>query len=427
MRPRFAVPASLLATFAFAAVPAVGLAQKHVHHPPHHNRGVTIGVTTNPIVQGDSIEVYGQLRGPDNGGRQVNLYEHLVGSHRGYVRFAHTTTQPDGLYSFTLEPATNRSYFATAAGHDHSRTVYERVHARVTIGAPSTALTKQRVVIAGHVAPNHPRGRVVLQQQIGAAGNDYRAIASERLGADSNYRFVRRFAIAGDRTLRVVFPGDRRNLAGVSDNVSIAVSQAQNPAFTLNASADPITVGQSDTLSGILAASAAATNANVAVTLYQRNVAGGPFTVAQNGTTDASGSYSFTVQPAENTVYEVRTTSGVHTRQLFLGVHDSVTIAPSSTAATVGGSVTFTGTVAPSKVGHLVELQRQGPEGDYHTVASRVLDSGSSYSFARTFGAPGMKTYRVRETGGPSNEGGVSPSVTITVSQPPLSSLPSAS
>lgn len=432
MRLPLAVPVSLLATSAFAVAPAVSLA-RHIHHP-HHNRGLTIRVTENPIVDGDSILIYGRTTGNTNAGQQVNLYHHIAGSQRGYTIVQRTTTLTGGFYEF-IRPAgvvdSNRSFFvttdATPLGRDHSRTVFERVHARVTINAPTTAFTNQNVAIVGQVAPNHASERVLLERQIGGARNDFRVVGTTRLDASSNYRFVERSRIARDYTLRVVFPGDRRNLAGVSDEVSIAVSQNQNPAFTLNASANPITVGQGDMLTGTLAASATQSNSNVAVTLFQRAFNSRVFTVAQNGTTDASGNYTFTVQPANNTVYSVRTASGQHTRQLFLGVRDSVTITPSSTTSTVAGSVTFTGTVAPTKVGHSIELQRQGPDGDYFTVATSRLGSTSSYSFTRTFGTPGMKVYRVRETGGPDNEGGVSPSLTITVSPPTLSSLPAAS
>lgn len=151
------------------------------------------------------------------------------------------------------------------------------------------------------------------------------------------------------------------------------------------------------------------------------------FRVAQNGTTDESGNYSFTVQPSNNTDYIVAIASKRHTRQLFLGVRDSVSFTASRPTSTVGGSVTFTGTVAPTRVGHVIELQRQGPENDYHTVQSSRLDGLSGYSFTRTFETPGTQSYCVREAGGPDNEGGVSPSVTITVSPPTLSSLPAAS
>lgn len=429
MRLRFAVPVSLMATFAFAAAPAVSLA-RHFHHPPQHNRGITIRVTENQITAGDSIGVYGEVRGTQNAGQLVNLYQHVAGGRPGYHFVAQTKTVTGGDYEFSpLYPDSNRCGFVRLAGtaaNIHSRTICEGVRARVTIHAPSTAFTGQPVPIVGHVVPNHAHEIVILERQVGQKGDDFRKIAATRLNGSSNYGFLEQARIPGDYTLRVVFRGDKRNRRGVSDDVSIAVSQKQNPGFTLNASADPITVGQSDTLSGTLAASAAHGNANVAVTLFERTD-GTRFRVAQNGTTDSSGNYTFTVQPANNTVYAVRTTDGRHTRQLFIGVRDSVTIMASSTSSTVGGSVTFTGTVAPSKVGHVVELQRQGPEGEYFTVARTRLNNLSSYSFTHTFGSPGTKTYRVRETGSPENEGSVSPSVTITVSQTAISSLPPAS
>jgi hypothetical protein len=126
-------------------------------------------------------------------------------------------------------------------------------------------------------------------------------------------------------------------------------------------------------------------------------------------------------------VYLVRTTSekpGRHTAQLFEGVRDVVTIAASSTTSTVGGRVTFTGGVTPDKTGHVIYLQRRGPDGDWHNVKQGVVRGLSMYQFTWTFGAPGVKHFRVMIPGGPENLQGHSAPVDITVLLPSVQTLP---
>jgi hypothetical protein len=60
-------------------------------------------------------------------------------------------------------------------------------------------------------------------------------------------------------------------------------------------------------------------------------------------------------------------------------------------------------------------------------VAIGVVQHDSTYSFKWTFGTPGAKEFRVRISGGPENVAGVSPTVTVQVTLPPVTSLPPAS
>ena len=53
------------------------------------------------------------------------------------------------------------------------------------------------------------------------------------------------------------------------------------------------------------------------------------------------------------------------------------------------------------------------------------MNNSSTFQFGWTFGNTGVKQFRARITGGPANVGGASaPPVTVDVTQPPLSSLP---
>lgn len=427
MRYRIAMLVAVLAALALA-VPASALARPKAHHPPHHNRGLTIAATPNPIVTGDPLLIHGRLNRPSHAGATIVLWHKIAGQPR-FTIVGHTTTDANGFYSFTRRQgvvATNRRWFTTLAGSGratHSRTVSERVAAAVTLDSPpATALTNHRVVFTGKVSPNHRGERVYLQAQVGSNGDRWRTIDTGRIRSGSIYRIVHRFRIPGDRTVRVLFRGDRRNTRAPSDEASISVSQAQNARFTLSASNDPIAVGQSVTLSGTLAGPS---NGGVSVTLYGRGYRGGYHALATT-TTSSAGGYSFTQAPAHNTAYEVRTSSPSnrrHTRQLFLGARDVVSIQASSSTSQVGRSVTFSGTVAPSKVGHAIELQRRGVDGRWHTVEVSRVHTGSTYSLAHRFGTPGTKQVRVLVPGGPVNQRGVSDTVAIAVSPAPVATL----
>jgi hypothetical protein len=224
---------------------------------PRHNHGLTINATPNPIIAGEGVLIYGQLKGTDIAGKTIVLFHHISDSGTGYSRIGSTTTDSHGFYEFTRAEGiveTNRSWFVRlgATPGVHSRTVHERVAALVSIAASSTsALTRHPVTFTGHVAPNHAFERVVLQEQIGSS-DDWKALKSGRLGLGSNYSITYRWKVPGDHTVRVAFRGDNRNIRGESDTVAVAVQQAEVPDFTIQTSDPIITYGQSATISGVL-------------------------------------------------------------------------------------------------------------------------------------------------------------------------------
>ena len=78
--------------------------------------------------------------------------------------------------------------------------------------------------------------------------------------------------------------------------------------------------------------------------------------------------------------------------------------------------MTFSGTVAPNKAGHVIYLQRQNPTGNgFHTVQVTNVGPGSVYSITRRLFTPGTKVFRVLIPGGPTNQGAASSPFTITV------------
>jgi hypothetical protein len=419
MRPRLAVLATVVTTLLAVAVPSV------VTAAPRHNHGLTINAIPNPIDAGEGVFIYGRLNVDPVGGQTIVLYHHLAGSGLGYTRVGTTMTDSNGFYEFTRAEdvvLTNRSWFVREAGSHpiHSRTVFERVSALVSISASTpTAVTGQPVDFTGHVDPNHAGERVILQEE--TPTGEWRDLKAGRLDFRSNYSIVYRWRFAGDHTVRALFPSDLRNISGTSDSVAVLVQQKQVPGFTILSSDPLISYGQSVTISGVLdePSSAVTPQQGIPMTLWARNAYQSQFMPVADTTTGPDGSYKFAAQmPTYNTVYLVRTTLAPHRHSaaLFEGVQDVLTMTPSSPTSEVGGTVTFTGTVLPDKAGHVIYLQRLGADGDWHNEEIRFVTDASTFQFAWTFGKAGTYEFRARITGDRGNVGGASAPVTIQVS-----------
>jgi hypothetical protein len=304
------------------------------------------------------------------------------------------------------------------AGLRTSRRVRERVIPEVTLNQPSAPIiTNHPVTLTGTVTPGPPHvgERVLLQRETANNGNGWKTIDRGLIGPGGAYTIRHNFKRPASVTVRVVLRADRYNLRGISTPIDLDITQTQNPSFTIDSDANPIVVGNAVTFKGTLAGP---NNAGQTVTLFahESNTAYAPVAAT---VTDGSGNYSFTQTPIHNTVYQVRAGGGRRTAQVFEGVRDSVSIEASSTTSTVGQSVTFAGSVAPNKVGHVIYLQRQAPNGGWNTIAVGVVQALSRYSFTHTFGSPGTKVFRAFVPGGPVNDAGASPAVTITVAPPP--------
>jgi hypothetical protein len=416
MRLRIAVAASM-----FAALVAIGIpttAPARVLHAPNQNVNLTINASPNPIIAGEGVLIYGRLQGPNAGGQTIRLYAHVPGR-PDFSPVGTTTTFPDGFYEFTRAAGvvyTNRDWFARGPNGSHSRTVHEHVAALVTLNeSTSVEVTGQRVLFTGHVTPNHRFQRVLLQQQAGSS-DEWRTLRSALLGPGSNYAVAYSWRTPGERDLRVVLPEDARNIRSTSDAVQLTVQQRQVTGFTINSSNPIQAFGQPVTISGVL--TPGPTVQPAFVQLWARPATGRPFQFVGQNPVGPSGAYGFTVTPAVNTIYQARTSFGPHRSSAILwqGVHDLLTLTPSSSASTVGGQVTFTGMVVPDKTGHVVYLQRLGPDGDWHSVEARFVRARSMFRFSWVFGKAGTFKFRARIYSDGRNVGWASPPVTITVS-----------
>jgi hypothetical protein len=347
-------------------------------------------------------------------------------------------TDSAGFYEFTGAEGvvlTNRSWFVRGPNGSHSRTFHERVIALVTMTPSSTSTdTSTPVTFTGQVTPQHPFERVVLQEQNGSS-DDWRSLRSGFTDAGSNYSISYRWRRPGVHDVRVVFPGDFRNVRGASSPATVVVEQAQVPGFTINSSSPIVDEGGTVTISGVLdmPGSTTAPDPNTVVQLWGRGPHQSRYFVLADGTTGADGSYSFT-QPGltTNTVYYVATMRLTHAKRrhtalLYQGVRDVVTMQASTSSAATGQTVTFTGTVLPDKAGHSIYLQELGKDGDWHTVDVGAVRLNSTFQFNRRVGAPGSHELRARITSDGANVGSASAPVTITVTAPPASSLPPAS
>jgi hypothetical protein len=431
MRLRITVLAAAFAATASLIAPSI------VSAAPRHNHHLTIAATPNPIAAGDGVLVYGQLRGSDISGQTITLYQHVIGSGGGYAPAGTTTTNSFGFYEFT-EPqgavVNDTNWFVRGPDSSHSRTVHERVSALVSADASSTSTdTAHPIVFTGTVAPNHAGGRVFLQAQRGSS-DDWQTLRSGRLDSHSAYSIPYRWRRPGERDVRVVFRSDARNLRGVSDPITVDVEQAQVPGFTIASSAPITDEGSTVTISGVLDQAGTTTpEPSTVVQLWGRRAHQGHFVVLADGTTGSDGSYSFT-QPGltTNTVYYVATmrlghAKRRHTALLYQGVRDVLTMQSSTSTATTGQTVTFTGTVMPDKAGHSIYLQRLGRDGDWHNVEVGTVRHDSTFAFAWAAGSPGTDSFRARITSDGANVGSASAPVSITVTAPPVSSLPPAS
>jgi hypothetical protein len=427
MRLRITVLACALAAFASAAAPSFAGAA------PLHNRGLSIHAVPQHIIAGESVLIFGQLKGPDHADQTITLY-HRINPNPGFTVIGVTKSNANGQYEFTRQEGivdTNREWFVRGPGVTHSRTVHERVDALLSLAASSASgLTRHPIVFSGHVTPDHTGGVVALQEQKGSS-DDWTTIKTARIGAGSNYTISQAWRVPGAYDVRVKFRGDARNTPAVSDITSVVIEQTEVAGFSINTSDPIVQNGEAATISGVLDSPGSTTGEpNTSVSLFAKVPGGnGPYRELMTATTDANGNYSFAnVASTTNELYLVRTTFAPrrHTAVLFEGVQDVVSMSSSSATSTVDGHVVFTGSVSPDKAGHVIYLQKLGKDGDWHTVEVRFVNGASTFQFGWTFGTAGSKEFRARITGGPANVGGASAPVTIVVSQPSLSSLPTS-
>jgi hypothetical protein len=423
--PSLAAAAALLAVAATSAS-AIGRAADK-HPSPNGRCQVNINLAPHQITAGDSVVLFGRLRchgrSATVSGQTVTLLESAVGTH-GFGPVQSTGTDARGFYEFTVPGVQYNSSFFVRAHHAASGRTGVKVAAQVTLTGPpegTQLLTgfANKVTFTGTVSPADAGARVVLQRQNAISGNEWHRIDLGFVATDGSFTITHTFRNPGDANLRVLVQSRRRDVPSQSNVLNYEVSQAQNPGFTIQASADPISYGQSVTISGIVAGAA-----KVPVTLQARTIHQHGFAPVAQTTTDAAGNYTFTAQsPIASTLYKVQG-AGKSSAVLYEGVKDVLTAAVSQTTIQAGQSLTFSGSVAPDHTGHIIYLERLNASGTgFHVVKVGVVTTGSIYSIVHMVYEPGTKIFRVKIPGGPENEGAASTPFTIVVTTAPAAAL----
>jgi hypothetical protein len=420
----------LVAAGASAAGAAATRASAAKHPSPNGGCNVNINVAPRLITAGDSVVVFGRLRCHGHAGRSplagatVKLLEHTFGT-PGFGVVQTTSTDARGAYEFTpVAVNTNSSFYVRSHGATSGRRAV-KVAAQVTLSGPpegTQLLTgaANKVTFTGTVNPADAGARVVLQRQnASTGGDDWHRIDRGRVDPAGNYSITHTFVVPGDANIRVLVRSAGRNVPSPSNLLTYEISQAQNPGLTIQASADPISYGQSVTISGTVTP-----GVKVPVTLLARTARQRGFAPVSEVGTDAAGNYKFPAQsPINSTFYEVKG-AGKSSAVLYEGVKDVLNAQVPPATVQAGQTLTFAGTVAPDHTGHVIYLERQNASGtDFHVVQVAKVSAGSAYSIVHRVYEPGTKVFRVKIPGGPENEGAASAPFTIVVTPAPAAAL----
>jgi hypothetical protein len=444
MRSIKLVPAlAAIAAAAFTLAPAsASAARRHarVKHDGTPSSGCRIDVNVAPrfIETGEKTLVYGTLTCPAGTSvenQTVTVFGRSVASPVP-AALGTATTDKTGAYQFPTQPLTANTQFYATAGSAQSGRKGVKVSPKISLVAPPDgsqlftgggplfrAHTRRlglsnKVVFSGTVSPEDENAIVALQRENSAGGEEWHRIDTGTVGKEGKYSIAHTFAVPGDANIRVIVHAGKRNAPAASESFSYEISQAENPALTIENSADPISFGQSVTIGGKIAAPSAP------VTLLERNRLQRGFTAIATITAGSDGSYAFPAQaPQQSTFYKV-TGAGKTSSRLFEGVRYGLTASAPPSSVQAGQPIVLSGTVTPGHVGHPVYLQVQNGTGvGFHTVEVGKVTSAGTYALEHTLYATGTRQLRVKVPGDPENQGVASPLFAVEVTQAPSSAL----
>jgi phospholipase C len=210
------------AALALSAASAAGSPGRHCRHGRCAFR-LTIHVAPNPSTAGAPLTIRGRLIGLHNAGVRVVLWHKLPGQRR-FQRVGATRTVGGGFYTIDRRPGlvvTNRRFAVTARGR-RSRVVDERVRAVLTLISPNPGpVAGQPAMFTGSVSPSHA-GQDVLLEELGPHG--WQVILRPVLNAVSAFAASVTFTSQGTAQLRLVLPGDERNIGSESAVLTVVIS-----------------------------------------------------------------------------------------------------------------------------------------------------------------------------------------------------------
>jgi hypothetical protein len=400
---------------------------------------VQINVAPRFIEAGESTVVFGELTCPTQppAGQTVTVYGQSVGGPPASA-LGTTTTDEHGNYAFpTPALQSNSQLYAIVDGLQSGRRVV-KVSPKVTLAGPpdgSQLFTgggpfirshlrrhglSNKVVFSGSVSPSDQGATVALQRENSVGNEEWHRIGKlSTVGQGGTYSIAHTFVVPGEANIRVVIRSHNFYAPAASEPLSYEISQAQNPALTIESSADPISYGQPVTVSGKIESATATTLALLARTRLQHD-----FVPVATSTSGAGGAYSFPVQtPTQSTFYKV-TGAGKSSSRLFEGVRYGVTASASASSVAAGQPVTFSGTVTPAHAAHPVYLQALSGTGvGYHTVEVAQVAADGTFAITHTFYAASARKLRVKVPGDPENQGAATLAVPLEVTPAPASAL----
>jgi hypothetical protein len=369
---------------------------------------ISMRASERRVTAGKAVTLSGAIECPSGEsamGRQIAIYERQGGAglapdSASVVEIA--TTQRNGSYEVTSAALYANTVFRAHVGR-HGARVIVKVAPSITLSAPAPPYARPpaasdrsrphariQTTFSGTVSPAVPGARVVLQVAYAASGEHWRSVALGHVGADGSFSIPHTFRVPGEASVRAIMHAGRHNAAAISEPVSYEVSNSQNPQLTIQTSSDPASYGQPITISGV------AQEPNQPVTLMARSD-GGAFGVAATTTTDANGNYAFTLQPLQDTSYEVADAT-TRSTVLFEGVRLGLVTASTQPTAQVGQQLTFSGTLTGAPEGQRVYLERGYASGlSFHVVAIGTVDAASQYQIVYTFNRPGAKVLRIKD------------------------------
>ncbi len=183
---------------------------------------ITIGAARNPTTAGEPVTISGRVFGVP-ARTEVALWRRLPGERRFHVTMRTRTTR-FGTYAFAIRAGaihSNRYWYTSASGLQ-SRTVFERVHAAVTLSSSDIRpATDEALTFTGHVGPSYAGQKLELEQN---AGSGWQVLARPWLDRNSYYKTSRTFSSQETVELRAFLRGSRRNINSYSPVLTLSVA-----------------------------------------------------------------------------------------------------------------------------------------------------------------------------------------------------------
>ncbi|HLB22316.1 MAG TPA: hypothetical protein VK605_09395 [Solirubrobacteraceae bacterium] len=392
---------------------------------------LTISPSSKRVAAGETVSLSGSVTCPAGAsaasasaaGRVVTITRRKTGAGPAPFAVAATaTTDADGLYTVAPMSVEQNTVFRARLGtSSHGAQTAVKVAPVVTlsgpeptaqssvVGAPAAHGARTKATFTGTVTPTDTGEQVALQVAYPGNIEQWRTVALGHVGADGAYSIKHGFRITGAMSVRTVARTWKLHVPAVSNVVAYEAPQPQNPLLTIHASADPISAGESVTISGVAAA-----GAGQAVTLLAR-VGGGSFATVATGTTDPSGAYSFTQAPTVNTSYLVSDASA-KSAVVFEGVRRVVTVGAAPSTLAIATPLTLSGTVSPAAAGQRVYLETQNPYGfSFHVLAVASVGADGSYTIAESLSNAREYVLRVKTPADANDQAGASAPFKVAV------------